>query len=253
MGKLLSSALPRLKIQNVKGFVNITDRYLRSTAEYPTDDWPFLYYRSKGITAEYLYTLLLLAALSAVVVFVVLPAGRVNYIEAGHFFFLGAGFLLLEVRNITSMALSFGSTWAVTSIVISALLLMILGANYLVQRMRLQTSLTAIWLFLFLSVILAALWHESLLSFAGPAIRSIFAVVIASLAFLFAGIIFAISFSQTTAPGRALGYNVLGAVVGGLAEYLSLAIGIRGISFLALGFYLIAFLLRRGNRAVPAA
>jgi hypothetical protein len=70
------------------------------------------------------------------------------------------------------------------------------------------------------------------------------------LTFLFAGIVFAVSFSRTTAPGRALGYNVLGAVIGGLAEYLSLAIGIRGISVLGLAFYLLAFLLRRSNRAV---
>ncbi|MCI0604090.1 hypothetical protein L0156_13905 [bacterium] len=228
---------------NVSGFVNITAKYDGKGAQFPTDDWPYLYYRSKGLTSEYFYTLVLLVCLSAVVVFIALPKGQMIYKEATHFFFLGAGFLLLEVKNITSLALSFGSTWVVTSIVISALLAMILVANYLVHRRQVEGS-PLIWAFLLLSILVAGLWREHLLSFASPAIRSLFTVLVASVAFLFAGIIFANSFSKTNTPGRSLGFNVLGAVIGGLAEYLSLSIGIAGISFVALGFYVLAFLLR---------
>src|SRR5208282_4760740 len=51
-----------------------------------------------------------------------------------HFFFLGAGFLLLETQIISKMALVFGTTWVVNSVVIAALLLLIVGANVLVER-----------------------------------------------------------------------------------------------------------------------
>src|SRR5713226_6738729 len=49
-----------------------------------------------------------------------------------HFFFLGAGFMLLETRSVTQMALLFGSTWSVNAIVFASILLTILVANGLV-------------------------------------------------------------------------------------------------------------------------
>ena len=48
------------------------------------------------------------------------------------FFFLGAGFLLLEAQIISKIALLFGTTWVVNSIVIAGLLVLILAANALV-------------------------------------------------------------------------------------------------------------------------
>jgi SAM-dependent methyltransferase len=246
-------ATPGISIpDNVHGFVNITGKYTGKGAQPPTDDWPYLYYRSRGLTSEYLYTLLLLVCLSAIVVFIALPKGQMIYKEATHFFFLGAGFLLLEVKNITSLALSFGSTWVVTSVVISSLLGMILLANYWVHRRKIFGASYIVWVFLFLSILMAGLWQKHLLPFASPVLHSPLTVLIASLAFLFAGIIFASSFSVTKAPGRSLGFNVLGAVIGGLAEYLSLAIGISGISLVALGFYFFAFLFRPSFSARPA-
>jgi hypothetical protein len=50
-----------------------------------------------------------------------------------HFFFLGAGFFLLEAQIISKMALLFGTTWMVNSIAISGLLLLIVGSNLLVE------------------------------------------------------------------------------------------------------------------------
>ena len=45
-----------------------------------------------------------------------------------HMFFLGAGFMLLETKGVVHMALLFGSTWVVNSVVFAAILMMILGA-----------------------------------------------------------------------------------------------------------------------------
>ena len=50
-------------------------------------------------------------------------------------FFLGAGFMLLETKGVVHMALLFGSTWVVNSIVFFAILVMILLSNlYVLAR-----------------------------------------------------------------------------------------------------------------------
>lgn len=46
-----------------------------------------------------------------------------------HFFFLGAGFMLLEALVISRMALLFGTIWVVNSIVISVIMLLIVAAD----------------------------------------------------------------------------------------------------------------------------
>ncbi len=42
-------------------------------------------------------------------------------------FFLGAGFMLLETKGVVHLALLFGSTWVVNSIVFFAILVVILA------------------------------------------------------------------------------------------------------------------------------
>jgi uncharacterized membrane protein len=53
----------------------------------------------------------------------------------------------------------------------------------------------------------------------------------------FAGIIFARWFEKTDTPSAALGANLIGAVLGGLLESLSLVIGLRQLYLLVLLFY----------------
>ncbi len=54
---------------------------------------------------------------------------------------------------------------------------------------------------------------------------------------LFAGVIFAVTFSRTTAPDRAFGANIAGAMLGGLAENSSMLLGFQYLVLAALGFY----------------
>lgn len=74
--------------------------------------------------------------------------------------------------------------------------------------------------------------------------------MIVSSTFFFAAIVFAQSFRTVTVPSAALGANVLGAVVGGLLEYLSIAVGIPGLSVIAAILYACAMLTawRRDRR-----
>lgn len=65
----------------------------------------------------------------------------------------------------------------------------------------------------------------------------------------FAGIVFATSFRDSTQPDVDFGSNIAGAILGGLAENLSLVVGFNYLLLIALGFYLLSFVLRR---SIPA-
>ena len=71
---------------------------------------------------------------------------------------------------------------------------------------------------------------------------------------LCAGIVFASSFTRTSSAGTALGANILGAVLGGWAEYATMVTGIRFMALVALGLYAasaIAIVLSRRPARVP--
>jgi uncharacterized membrane protein len=56
----------------------------------------------------------------------------------------------------------------------------------------------------------------------------------------FAGVIFAITFSQTKSIENALGSNLIGSVLGGIIESASLVFGIRSLYLFAMAFYLLS-------------
>ena len=84
----------------------------------------------------------------------------------------------------------------------------------------------------------------SLDSFLGMnrAIQVLGASLLVVVPIFFAGVIFAGSFRRTTQPDRAFGINVAGAMVGGLAEYGSMALGFRYVVLIALLFYVLSAL-----------
>ena len=77
-----------------------------------TDNWPFLYMRAPDLPRHYLAALALVLIVSALAVWLArgqTPASAWSW----HFFFLGAGFMLLETKSIVQFALLWGSTWLV--------------------------------------------------------------------------------------------------------------------------------------------
>jgi len=66
-------------------------------------------------------------------------------------FFLGAGFMLLETKGVVHLALLFGSTWIVNSIVFFAILVLILASNVYVRLVHPKT------LWLYYALLVAAL------------------------------------------------------------------------------------------------
>jgi len=59
---------------------------------------------------------------------------------------------------------------------------------------------------------------------------------------LFAGVIFAESFRRTPEPDRAFGFNIAGAMMGGLTEYSSMMLGFQYVVLVAILFYVLSAL-----------
>lgn len=198
-----------------------------------TDDWPYVYLQDRGVPTTYLIALLGVLAVSALLVRRMLPGSTTLQ---PHFFFLGAAFFLLETKSVTELALLVGTTWIVNAAVIAAILTVIILANVLVLRFKFSDPrpfyglLAAALLFNYF-VPVGRLLGLSLVTRIG------LASLAQALPVFFAGMVFAITFQRARSVESALGSNLIGAVLGGVLEYISLAWGIRSLYLLALLLY----------------
>ena len=128
-----------------------------------------------------------------------------------HFFFLGAGFLLLETKSITALSLYFGTTWFVSMVVIVGVLLMVFLANMVAARLG-RVSLLLYLPFLASIVFLYVFPAQTVLAwpFVG---RLLYSITIIPLPIFFAGLIFSTTFRESKHPDLAFGSNLLGAMV----------------------------------------
>ena len=208
-----------------------------------TDNWPFFYLRDRLVPALNVRGAAVLAVLSLAILVPFVPDRRVR--PNWHMFFMGAGFMLIETKGVVHLALLFGSTWIVNSIVFFAILVMILLSNLWVLTFR-PARLWPYYLFLAGSLAVAILVPmNTFLNLPGTA-RVIVSCAVVFVPVFFAGVIFATTFRDANAPDVALGSNIGGAILGGLSENLSLLIGFNNLCVLALLFYgLSALNLRR--------
>jgi len=222
-----------------------------SDAVAPTDDWPFLYLSGKTIPADYLIVIEILFAVSLSAVYMLRDRGF--GINDGHFLFLGLGFLLLETKSISDCSLYFGTTWFVTMIVVAGVLMMVLAANIVAMhleqfRMWMYAPLIATLLLLYFvnrDTVLALTFDQRLL----------WSLLIVPLPIFFAGLIFSTTFREGSSSSAFFGANLIGAMIGGFCEYLSMKIGNRSLMFLVIGAYLISlgFRMRLAKaRIIPA-
>jgi hypothetical protein len=205
-----------------------------SDAVAPTDDWPFLYLSHKTIPADYLIVIGILLAVT--IPAVLLLRGRGFGMNDGHFLFLGLGFLLLETKSISDCSLYFGTTWFVTLVVVAGVLLMVLAANLLAMRL----SRFQIWFYAPLIATLLLLYfvrRDSILALSFNE-RLLWSLFVVPLPIFFAGLIFSTTFRQAANPSSLFGANLIGAMIGGFSEYLSMVIGNRNLMFLVIAAYL---------------
>jgi spermidine synthase len=222
------------------GFLNPSALSTRATLL--SDDWPYLYMQDQSVPPNYLLVLVLTVLVSVLLVWLTVP--RIDFGSLGNwnFLLLGAGFALQETKGITDIALLFGSTWITNIIVISAILLVALLANLVVSRWRV---LPLHWVYV---ALFAALLFNYEVPLRGLLEYGFWVQVLASGVrvagpVFFSGIIFARWFQRTENTSSALGSNLMGAVVGGLSEYSSLALGLRDLYLIAVVFYGLSFAL----------
>ena len=162
-------------------------------------------------------------------------------------FFLGAAFLLLETRSITGFALLFGTTWIVNAIVFAGVLLVVLAAVEVTRRWR-TPPLIDLYAALAGALLLAGLLPTRAAARlpGGPACgRGGRGRVPADLR--------ARTSSSPSGSPRprtrrsAFAANLLGAMVGGCLEYLSLIVGYQALLLLAALLYGCALFAGRGR------
>jgi hypothetical protein len=219
-----------------------------------TDDHPFVYLRTRTIPGLYLtvLALVLLASLLLVRVAGGPFGGMRSYLDL---FFMGAAFLLLETKNVVQFALLFGTTWFVNALVFGGILLVVLAAVETARHVRVRRA-GFLWIALAASVAVAWLVPTDALLGLSVVPRFLAATALAFAPVFLANLIFAERFRDVGESTVAFGANLLGAMVGGVIEYLSLVIGFRSLLLVTAALYGMAYLLARphlGVNAKPAA
>jgi hypothetical protein len=212
-----------------------------------SDDWPFPYLPSRSIPSYYLWVIgLILAGALVVVRRAGGPFTRMaSYVDLA---FMGSAFLLLESKNIVQFALLFGTTWFVNSLVFTGVLGSVYAAIETARHVRLPSPAV---LYGALLVALGVAWaipQESLLGLP-TVLRFLAATAIAFAPVFLANLVFAQRFKDVGSSTTAFAANLLGAIVGGVLEYLSLITGYRFLLVVVAALYAFAFLFGRRHLA----
>jgi SAM-dependent methyltransferase len=201
-----------------------------------SDDWPFLYLQGRLIPNFNLRSMFLLGLLGLGMVYVFLPKGQGATGIDGRMFFLGAAFMLLETRAVVQLALLFGSTWVINSMVFFTVLVLILLGNLYVLGVR-NIQLRRHYLGLFAILVAAVSIPVDAFLEGGIIWRYGAPGILALGPMFFAAVIFARLFRESPNPDVSFGSNIAGAMVGGLSESFSMLLGFRYLLLLALFFY----------------
>ncbi|MBI4178678.1 hypothetical protein HY522_04525 [bacterium] len=218
--------------------------------EISTDDWPFLYLSKRFIPYDYLVVITVLILISVIFmalirILSVRPpsqswSGDGNYFSMAHFFLLGFGFMMLETASITKFSLIFGTTWLVSLWAILGVLLMIFGANLFIHCKPHHVNLKFTYIAMYIVLAVNYFFPSQRLLSLDPISRWIVSSALFLSPLFFAGLIFSKTFLRENSPVDALGSNLIGATMGGFAEYSSMAMGLRFLVIVIFGAYLLS-------------
>jgi hypothetical protein len=208
-----------------------------------TDDHPFVYLDGNSIPSLYLVTLGLILLASVLLVRLVSGPYRrmAGYVDL---FFMGAAFMLLETKNIVQFALLFGTTWFVNALVTAGVLVAVFAAVEVSRHVRVRRP-ALLYLCLLAALVVAWAVPPSALLGLSPVPRFLAAVAIAFAPIFLANMVFSQRFRDTADSTTAFGANLLGAMIGGVLEYLSLIVGYQWLLGLVALLYALAFIAGR--------
>ena len=215
---------------------------LRRDVTLPTDDWPFLYLKARGVPPHYLWVLAAVLAFSVLGIAILRPrgagaAGQGLLRGHWHLFFCGAAFMLLETASIVRAALFLGATWSTNAFTFFGILTLVLLANLAVMRLRLRLA----WPWaaaLVVSLGVAFLVPLEAVLGLSPVARAAAAAALMLSPVLFANVLFARFFREEEGTADlGLAANILGTMLGGVLEYLSMVAGYQALYLVAAGLY----------------
>ena len=220
----------------------------------PTDDWPYLYLPEPQVGTFYLSLMALFLAIAVGAVALASPDVRRGLVGKGadvEMFLFGMAFLLLETRFVTDMNLVWGATWLTSAVVFGSILFTILVATVVMELRPMSWRVASLGLLAALVVTYLVPTEALLAREVGT--RLLLSVLFVGAPVFFAAACFALRFKEREAVDVAFGWNLLGAVAGGLLEFFSMAVGLKALVLVALAAYLGAFLLKAREAAARDA
>ena len=228
--------------EEVEEYFNVT----LQTLDLPSDDWPYLYLPERGVGGFYVSLMATFLLIAVVGILMSSREMREGLLKRGEvdweMFLFGVAVLLIETKFVTTMNLVWGATWLTSAVVFGSILAMILIGTVLMELRPIPWA----WAATGLVVALFATYlvpTEALVGRA-TAVRLMLSVLMVGGPIFFASVCFALRFRERPAADIAFGWNLLGAVAGGLLEFFSMSLGLKALTLIAILAYLSAFLVR---------
>lgn len=225
----------------------------RTRFDTPVDDWPFLYLKYKGLPAIYRNAMILMWCFAIFLIIALQLSAPKNDSYRGArtlfaklaFLFMGAAFLLLETKSVIQFSLLFGTTWLNNSLVFLAVLISVLAANWTATLIKARGKLLIIIYFLLMVSALSSLVYPigNLLGVKSFLLRFAVASILTFTPVYFANLIFSFAFKDVDVPEHIFGWNLIGAAIGGIMEYLSMAFGYNFLAIIVASCYTAVILL----------
>jgi spermidine synthase len=221
--------------------------------DVPTDDWPFLYVKRHALPRSYLAPIGVVVLASMLLMAAQLYVSRQTGVPPqplalkAAFAWMGTAFLLLETKSVVLFSLLFGTTWLNNSLVFLGILLLVLAANWTAARWKVNTMAPIFALLMVASLMPLVVPLSGLLLIHSVAERFVVASLLIFAPIYLANLIFSMAFREQPAAEQLFGWNLLGAALGGVAEYAGLAFGYGALAVLVALCYAACWAcLRRG-------
>lgn len=246
-------AVAQQKLASVTEASNETNKVAGENIGLVRDDWPYLYYNPKAIPLVYLGSLVLLIGFGWISL---RRAGEQNARgrSAGidwPMFFMGAAFLLVETKNISQLAILFGATWVTNMVVFVCIFIVAIVANGVVSR-KPVANLPTLYACLGVSLLLSYFIPFSALTILPLLTRAAVGGFVTALPVLFSSLIFSKMFKEAEFADAGLGSNILGGLLGGGIEALTMFTGIRSMALVAIALYGASWIAYVANRRETA-
>lgn len=221
---------------------------LDSPTPVSTDDWPFLFLPRHEIPTVYMLPIISVLLLGFCLVAREFKQGVRDPLN-WQMFLTGMGFMMLEVRSMSALSLLFGSTWLVNSAVISGVMIVILAANFAAMKLS-SRYLYGMGAALVVTLIGSTIVTVSSLAQLGEMPAQITGTIVFLSPMLFASVIFALLFKNTTAPTTSLAFNIVGGLVGVCVEYASMLLGLKALGWIGVLIYAGVLALEKGKKSL---